>query len=62
LGRKIAKLKHLTYTGTLGILVKSKQEGLLSRVAPVIEALRQTTMYLSPELVEHVLKESGELG
>ena len=60
LGRKIARLRRLTFTGTLGVLVKSKQAGLLPQVAPIIEALRKTTMYLSPELIFHVLKEAGE--
>jgi predicted nucleic acid-binding protein len=61
LGRKVAHQRRLTYTGTLGILVRAKQEGLLSRVTPVLEALRRTTMYLSPELIAHVLQEAGEV-
>jgi len=60
LGRRIANLRRLTYTGTLGVLVKSKQAGFLPKVAPVLEALRKTTMYLSPDLIFHVLKEAGE--
>jgi len=60
LGRKIARLSHLSYTGALGVLVKSKQAGFIPRVSPVIEALRQTTMHLSPELISLVLKEAGE--
>jgi uncharacterized protein len=60
LGRRIARLSGVTYTGTLGVLVKAKQVGLLPRVAPVIEALRETTMHLTPELVELVLKDAGE--
>lgn len=60
LGRRIARLSDLTYTGTLGVLVKAKQEGFLARVSPVIEALRQTTMYLAPTLIESVLKQAEE--
>jgi len=60
LGRRIARLRGLTLTGTLGVLVKSKQAGFLPKVAPVIEALRKTTMYLSSELIFHILKEAGE--
>jgi predicted nucleic acid-binding protein len=60
LGRETARLRRLTYTGTLGVLVRSKKEGLLPRVAPVIEDLRRTTMYLSPELISKVLTEAGE--
>ncbi|PYQ62594.1 MAG: DUF3368 domain-containing protein [Acidobacteria bacterium] len=60
LGRRIARLNGLTYTGTLGVLVKAKKEGLLPSVSPVIEALRSTTMYLTQTLIEMVLREAGE--
>jgi predicted nucleic acid-binding protein len=53
-------LNSVTYTGTLGLLVKAKKEGLLSRVSPVIEALTTTTMYLTPALIQKVLKEADE--
>jgi len=60
LGRRIARLNSLTYTGTLGVLVKAKVEGLLPSVSLVIDALRKTTMHLTPALIEMVLKEAGE--
>lgn len=61
LGRRIARLSGLTVTGTLGVLVKAKQAGLLQRMAPVIDALRHTTMYLTPHLIEMVLTEAEEI-
>ncbi|MBW8878374.1 MAG: DUF3368 domain-containing protein [Acidobacteria bacterium] len=60
LGRRIARLNSLTCTGTLGVLIKAKQQGLLPLVSPVIEELRHTTMYLPPLLIRNVLKEAGE--
>lgn len=60
LGRRIARLNGLALTGTLGILVKAKEQGLLPKVSPVIEELRQTTIYLSPFLIDKVLEEAGE--
>lgn len=46
LGRRIAHLRALTYTGTLGVLVRAKQEGHLVAVRPVLQALQdRTTMY-----------------
>ena len=60
LGRRIAHLNRVVYTGTLGVLVKAKNEGLLASVSPVITALRKTTMYLTPSLVEMVLKQAEE--
>ena len=61
LGRRIAHLLELTYTGTLGVLVRAKKEGHLSAVGPVLEALRdRTTMRLRHDLLERVLQEAGE--
>lgn len=60
LGRKVAGKRRLAYTGTLGVLVRSKKEGLLPDLANVIEDLRRTTMYLSSELISAVLKEANE--
>lgn len=54
-------MNGLTYTGTLGVLIRAKREGLLSKVAPVIEALRQTIMHLTPALIEAILKDSEEI-
>jgi|SRR5215213_6303972 len=62
LGRRIAQVSGVTYTGTLGVLIRAKKEGFLPRVAPVLEALEETTMYLSRELIAMILRESGEKG
>jgi predicted nucleic acid-binding protein len=61
LGRKIARIGGLRYTGTLGVLVKAKQSGFKPQVAPVVEALQQTNMWLGRELIRMVLREAGEL-
>ena len=62
MGRRIAHHLELAYTGTLGVLVKAKKEGHLPAVQPVLEALRdRTTMHLSRNLVDLVLREAGEL-
>jgi predicted nucleic acid-binding protein len=60
LGRRIARLIRVTCTGTLGVLLKAKQVGLLPSVTPAVTALRDTTMHLTSELIEMVLKEAGE--
>lgn len=60
LGRRIARLNSIRYTGTLGVLIKAKQEGFLPRVGPVLEALQGTTMWLSHDLIRTVLDEAGE--
>lgn len=63
LGRRIAHLLALTYTGTLGVLVRAKKEGHLAAVRPVLETLQNgTTMHLRSDLIEWVLRETGEAG
>ncbi|HZF13600.1 MAG TPA: DUF3368 domain-containing protein [Thermoanaerobaculia bacterium] len=61
LGRRLARLHKIRCTGTLGVLVKAKKAGLLPRLAPVLEALQSTTMWLRPDLIQWALREGGEL-
>lgn len=60
LGRRIARLNRITFTGTLGVLIKAKQAGLLPKVAPILAALQQTSMWLGRDLIQLVLSETGE--
>ena len=60
LARRIADLYGLKYTGTLGILVKAKQSGYLSAVAPVIQMLRSKSMWLTDKIISDVLRLAGE--
>jgi predicted nucleic acid-binding protein len=58
--RELAARNGLTFTGTLGLLVRAKQMGLLPQVAPVLEALQRTTIRLSEELLQWALAEADE--
>jgi predicted nucleic acid-binding protein len=60
LARRIADLYGLRYTGTLGVLVKAKQAGYLSAVAPVIVMLRSKGMWLTDKIISDVLRLAGE--
>ena len=60
LARRIADLYSLKYTGTLGVLVKAKQAGYVSAVAPVIAMLRSKGMWLTDKIINDVLRFSGE--
>lgn len=52
---------ELDVTGTLGVLLRAKQRGHLERVAPALEALKPTTMWLSERVILLVLEKAGEL-
>ncbi len=59
--RKAAAARALRVTGTLGVLVQAKNEGYLTTVTPVVQALAKTTMRMSDGLVQLVLIEAGEV-
>jgi len=60
LGRRIARLNGLAFTGTLGVLLRAKQAGLLDSIRPTLEKLQTTTMWLPEDLVHSILVEAQE--
>ncbi len=60
LARRIARLNELKFTGTLGVVVKAKQRGILEAVRPVVMALRKAGLWLSDELVKEILRQAKE--
>jgi len=57
--RKLAQL-GVRKIGTLGILLKAKQVGLLPVIRPEIERLHQQGFSLSQTVIEAVLQKAGE--
>ncbi len=54
-GRQIARELGIKIIGTLGILIKAKQIGLIPDTHPVIESLEETDFRLSPILKQQFL-------
>lgn len=62
-GRRAAQRLGIAFTGTLGVLLRGKNEGKLASLRSVLDLLKQrTTFWLSKEIYEAVLKEAGETG
>ena len=59
--RETAEHLHLKITGTLGVLIKSKQTGLIPAITPLIEKIRQTDFRMSEAIILKALKEAGEI-
>lgn len=59
-GRRAAAALGLRFTGILGVLLRAKEDGYLSRVSPVLSRLRETTMWLSESVIQMVIEEAGE--
>jgi predicted nucleic acid-binding protein len=58
--RKIAKLLGLTFTGTIGVIVKAKLNGVIPSIKPILESIKQTDFRISEELEAQALKQAGE--
>jgi predicted nucleic acid-binding protein len=59
-GRKIADKLDLRYSGTLGLILKAKQEGVIESIKPVIAKINKTNFRFSKELIEFLLEQAGE--
>jgi len=58
--RKTAEYLELPLTGTLGVMIKAKQRGLLEAVMPVVQQMEQNGIFFSKELKEKIRKLSNE--
>lgn len=58
--RKIATQLGLTFTGTIGIVVKAKLQGLIPSIKPIIAKIKQTNFRLSAEIELQALKQANE--
>ena len=59
--KKTAKYLGMTVTGTLGVLLRAKREGLIEAVGPYTRKLISDGMYISDKVLRQVLENSGEL-
>lgn len=59
--RKIAKDIGLKVTGTLGILVEAKNQGLITKIKPLLDKLISNDIRISKKLYQGILELVGEL-
>ena len=60
LARRHARLLGVSFTGTLGVLLKARQAGFLDAVAPVLDQLEALRFRLDPATRAAVLHLAGE--
>jgi len=60
LARRYAAMLGFSFTGTVGVLLKSKERGLVSQVGPLLNDLVQRGIHLSDAVVQEALKLAGE--
>lgn len=59
--KKYAKYLKLPVTGTLGVLLRAKQQGHIDRLEPILRHMIEKGIYISQNLVEMCLKQAGEI-
>jgi predicted nucleic acid-binding protein len=59
--RKLAGKLNLKYTGTLGVINKAKQLGVIDAIRPLIEKLLLTDFRISENVVNELLKLNNEI-
>jgi len=58
--RKIAEKLKLNFTGTLGIIIKAKQKGIIPSVKLIIQKMKETNFRIDSNLESEILKKSDE--
>lgn len=58
--RKIAERLGLKLTGTLGVILKAKANGVIPAITPLLEKIKHTNFRLSAELEAQALRAANE--
>jgi len=59
-GRRIARMSELSVTGSLGILLRAKNEGYPVTLKECIARMQERHIHLSKSLISKVLNDAGE--
>ena len=59
-GRKTAEQLSIRYSGTLGLILRAKEEGILTKVKPILKKIDETNFRVDKNLLFATLKEAGE--
>ena len=60
LGRFHAKNAELKVTGTIGILIKAKSDGLITELKPLLNELTDKDVWISEKLKNEIIEKVGE--
>jgi predicted nucleic acid-binding protein len=58
--RKIAKQLGINFTGTIGVIIKAKLNGIITSIKPILQKINQTNFRLSIEIQLLALKQANE--
>lgn len=58
--RLLAEKLGLPITGTLGLIIKAKEAGIIASIKPLLENLKKTNFRISDNLSEEAMRQAGE--
>lgn len=59
--REFARIYNLKITGTIGVLIKAKDKGIISNLGDELEDLKDTGFWINEDLYSIILKDAREL-
>jgi len=59
-GRKVAKINQIKTIGSLGVLLQAKRLGLIPLIAPLLEQISASPVFMGADLIRTVLELAGE--
>ncbi len=59
-GRKLARRLNLLFTGTLGIILKAKNVGIIPSIKPIIQKIQETNFRFSQKVLEEIYALANE--
>ena len=59
-GRRAARLNGLSLTGSVGILLRAKREGLLASVKDAVQRMQKNGIWLSDKVIDFAFRQAGE--
>ncbi|HRN95532.1 MAG: DUF3368 domain-containing protein [Chitinophagales bacterium] len=58
--RKLAEKLGLTYTGTVGVIIKAKLNGIIPSIKPIMKKIKESGFHLTAEIETLALQEAHE--
>jgi predicted nucleic acid-binding protein len=59
--RKVAEQLGVNFTGTIGVIIKAKIQGVIPSIKPILTKIKETDFRLSADIEVQALKAAGEL-
>jgi predicted nucleic acid-binding protein len=58
--RKVAENLGIEITGTIGVIVNAKINGVISSVKPLLQKMKETDFRISDDIIRFAIHEAGE--